>query len=53
MKNRCEICKKTGLFSVLKLGKHPLCDDLIKVGNKKKNKLYKIEILFCKKCVIS
>ena len=51
MKNRCEICKKTDLFSVLKLGKHPLCDDLIKVGNKKKNKLYKIEILFCKKCV--
>ena len=29
---------------------HPLCDDLIKVGSKQNSKLYKIEILFCKKC---
>ena len=28
-----------------------MCDDLIKVGNNKKNKLYKIEIIYCKKCI--
>ena len=52
MKNICEICnsEKTP-NNVLNLGKHPLCDDLIKIGNKKKNKLYKIEITFCKKCI--
>lgn len=45
----CEICKKN-LIPVLNLGKHPLCDDLIKIKSKKKNKFYKIEILLCKKC---
>ena len=33
------------------MGKNPLCDDLIKIGSKKNNKLYKIQILFCKKCL--
>tara|TARA_A100001015_G_C15030548_1_gene732987 strand:+ start:2269 stop:3423 length:1155 start_codon:yes stop_codon:yes gene_type:complete len=33
------------------LGKHPLCDDLIKIGSKKKNRLYKIEIVYCKDCI--
>ncbi len=36
---------------MLNLGKHPLCDDLIKIGSKKKNKLYKIEVVYCKDCV--
>jgi len=50
--NYCEICdKKNILYSVLNLGEHPLCDDLIKIGSKKINKLHKIEILFCKRCV--
>ena len=51
MKNICEICNNKKLPTVLNLGKHPLCDDLIKIGNKKKNKLYKIEVIFCKKCI--
>jgi SAM-dependent methyltransferase len=51
MKNICEICNNKKLPTVLNLGKHPLCDDLIKVGNNKKNKLYKIEVMFCKKCI--
>jgi len=51
MKNICEICKNKNLPTVLDLGKHPLCDDLIKVGDNKKNKLYKIEIIYCKKCI--
>ena len=51
MKNICEICRSKNLPTVLDLGKHPLCDDLIKIGNNKKNKFYKIEIIFCKKCI--
>jgi len=51
MKNACEICSKKNLPTVLNLGKHPLCDDLIKIGNKKRSKLYKIEIIFCKNCI--
>jgi 2-polyprenyl-3-methyl-5-hydroxy-6-metoxy-1,4-benzoquinol methylase len=51
LNNYCEICNRKNLHSVLDLGEHPLCDDLIKIGSKKTNKLYKIEILFCKHCV--
>jgi 2-polyprenyl-3-methyl-5-hydroxy-6-metoxy-1,4-benzoquinol methylase len=51
MKNVCEICKKKNLPVVLNLGKHPLCDDLIKIGSNKESKLYKIEVIFCKKCI--
>jgi SAM-dependent methyltransferase len=50
--NKCQICdgKLTKTFS---LGKQPLCDDLIKIGSKKKNSLYYINIIFCKKCIIA
>ena len=51
MSNVCEICKKKNLPLVLDLGKHPLCDDLIKIKEKKISKLYKIEIVFCKNCI--
>ena len=51
MKNICEICKGKNLPVVLNLGKHPLCDDLIKVGSNKKSKFYKIEVIFCKNCI--
>ena len=45
---KCEVCQSRILKS-LNLGLHPLCDDLIKV-DLQNSKLYKIEILFCKKC---
>lgn len=51
MNKICEVCGDKNLISVLDLGYNPLCDDLIKIGSKKKNKLYKIQILFCKKCI--
>ena len=38
MKNYCEICNKKKLPTVLDLGMHPLCDDLIKIGRNIKNK---------------
>ena len=35
------------------LGNQPLCDDLVEIGSKRKNKLYPINILFCKNCIIA
>ena len=45
----CPICK-FDLIEVLKLGKHPLCDDLKKISDKSRNKLYDITILYCDNC---
>ena len=50
MKKNCEVCGNKKLTKILDLGENPLCD-LIKIGSKKNNKLYKIQILFCKKCL--
>lgn len=46
----CEVCQNTNLKSVLNLGLHPLCDDLIKVGNDSVSTEYPIEILHCDMC---
>ena len=48
--SKCEVCFAEKLFSVLNLGKNPLCDDLKKIGSKNFNKTYPIHILFCKNC---
>ena len=34
--NVCEICNNKSLQTVLNLGRHPLCDDLIPISKKKK-----------------
>ena len=44
----CPICKNFKLFSVLKLGKHPLCDDLVKIKSKKKISYIKFTSIFVK-----
>jgi SAM-dependent methyltransferase len=49
---KCQICEGK-LAKSFSLGKQPLCDDLIKIGSKKKNSLYYVNIIFCKKCVIA
>ena len=51
MKNNCDICKTKLSGNILSLGKQPLCDDLKRIGSSKKNKLYKIELKLCKKCL--
>lgn len=48
--NSCEVCGNHKLHQVLDLGLHPMCDDLIEVGDQRKCKEYPIEILFCKNC---
>ena len=46
----CEVCGNNELDTVLDLGVHPMCDDLVKVGEDRVCNEYPIEILFCKKC---
>lgn len=48
--NICEVCGSKNLKQVLNLGSHPMCDDLIPIGKRIKNKEYPIVILFCKRC---
>ena len=46
----CEVCGKNELYSVLNLGLHPMCDDLVPIGDDRVSKEYPIEILFCDTC---
>ena len=43
---KCQICNEK-LIKTFSLGKQPLCDDLIKIGSKRKNLLYDINT-FCR-----
>lgn len=47
----CEVCGNTDLAPVLDLGRHPMCDDLVPVGNATVCREYPIEILFCAHCI--
>lgn len=49
--NRCEVCGNNTLMPVLDLGSHPMCDDLVEVGNARKCREYPIEIHFCQTCL--
>lgn len=47
----CEVCGNEHLVSVLDLGLHPMCDDLVAVNDDRICREYPIEILFCKQCI--
>ena len=47
---RCEVCGGHTMRPVLDLGRHPMCDDLIAIGDDRVCKEYPIEILFCDTC---
>lgn len=47
----CEVCGNAKLDPVLNLGVHPMCDDLVSVGDDRVCQEYPIEILFCPKCI--
>ena len=49
--NICEVCGSKSLVSVLNLGHHPMCDDLIPVGDDRICREFPLEILFCKECL--
>jgi hypothetical protein len=46
----CEVCGSTHLESVLNLGAHPMCDDLVPIGDTRICEEYPIEILYCTVC---
>ena len=48
--SRCEVCGTAAPRPVLDLGRHPLCDDLVAVGDDRMCREYPIEILFCDTC---
>ena len=48
--HRCEVCGAASLRPVLDLGRHPLCDDLVAIGDSRVCKEYPIQILFCDTC---
>lgn len=47
----CEVCGNLHLEPVLNLGRHPLCDDLVAVGDTRICQDYPIEILYCSRCI--
>jgi hypothetical protein len=47
---KCEVCDSSNLVSVLDLGEHPMCDDLIPVDNSAECATFPIEILYCRQC---
>jgi len=49
--NTCEVCGNTSLVTVLDLGYHPMCDDLIRNGSSEVCREYPIEILLCRGCL--
>lgn len=46
----CEVCGSDKLVPVLDLGLHPLCDDLVTVGDPRQCREYPIKIDFCPTC---
>ncbi len=46
----CEVCGSTRLRPSIDLGLHPMCDDLVPLGNAYICKEYPIDILFCDTC---
>jgi SAM-dependent methyltransferase len=48
--SQCEVCGNTPLPTVLDLGEHPMCDDLLPVGSDNVCREYPIKILYCTKC---
>ncbi len=46
----CEVCGNNRLAAVLNLGSHPMCDDLIAVGDTRVCREYPIDILYCATC---
>jgi SAM-dependent methyltransferase len=48
--NSCEVCGSNNLRTAIDLGLHPMCDDLVPVGNDYVCKEYPIDVLYCDTC---
>ena len=47
----CEVCDNKDIETVLDLGNHPLCDDLIVLGDNRISEEFPIEIALCGNCL--
>lgn len=47
----CEVCGSTDLRPILDLGRHPMCDDLVRIDDERTCKEYPIDILYCDRCI--
>lgn len=47
---RCEVCGFDELESVLDLGRHPMCDDLVPITQQSECDTFPIHILYCRHC---
>jgi hypothetical protein len=47
---KCEVCGSGNLESVLDLGNHPMCDDLIPVDASAECETFPIEVMYCRGC---
>jgi hypothetical protein len=48
--SKCEVCGNGKLNTILDLGMHPLCDDLVAIGDNRICNEYPIEVLYCDLC---
>jgi len=48
--NRCEVCGGSKLRPAIDLGPHPMCDDLVAVGEDRACREFPIDILYCDTC---
>ncbi|MGA2058697.1 MAG: class I SAM-dependent methyltransferase [Bradyrhizobium sp.] len=48
--DHCEVCGNRALIPVLDLGAHPMCDDLVAIGDPRVCVEYPINILYCQTC---
>jgi hypothetical protein len=46
----CEVCGSSDLRKALNLGRHPLCDDLVPIGDSRVPENHPIDIVFCPVC---
>ena len=46
----CEVCGQKNMDTILDLGLHPMCDDLVEMGSDRICKEFNIEILYCENC---
>jgi len=46
----CEVCGNKALLPSVDLGRHPMCDDLVPIGEERTCVEYPIRILYCRQC---
>lgn len=46
----CEVCGSDSVKTVIDMGSHPLCDDLVPIGDERKCIEFPVELLFCNNC---